>query len=77
MKNKIAEEILNFLETIKMNYQNRDKITMIIESLYDYQQEALKAAIFEKKGKIILPTGTGKTRISSSINCHQYPYEWG
>lgn len=25
MKNKIAEEVLNFLETIKMNYQNRDK----------------------------------------------------
>ena len=67
MKNKIAEDVLNFLETIKMNYQNRDKITMIIESLYDYQQEALKAAIFEKKGKIILPTGTGKTRIQAAL----------
>lgn len=64
---QIIDDILNFLETIKKGYKNRDKITLIIKSLYDYQQEALRAAILEKKGKVILPTGTGKTRIQAAL----------
>jgi len=47
--------------------KNENKIKQIIDSLYDYQQEALQATNLSKKGKVILPTGTGKTRIQAAI----------
>jgi len=47
--------------------RNEDKIQEIINSLYDDQKEALQAAIISKKGRIIMPTGTGKTRVEAAI----------
>lgn len=47
--------------------KNEIKIQEIINSLYDYQREALEAAQNNNKGKVILPTGTGKTRIQAAI----------
>jgi hypothetical protein len=47
--------------------KNEEKIQQIIDSLYDYQQEALQVTNLSKKGKVILPTGTGKTRIQAAI----------
>lgn len=47
--------------------KNDLKIKEIINSLYDYQQEALQTALDNKKGKVILPTGTGKTRIQAAL----------
>ena len=46
---------------------NELKIQEIINSLYDYQQEALIETFLNKKGKVILPTGTGKTRIQAAL----------
>jgi len=47
--------------------KNELKIQEIINSLYDYQQEAFETTELNKKGKVILPTGTGKTRIQAAI----------
>ena len=47
--------------------KNEQKIQEIINSLYDYQQEALATTETNKKGRVILPTGTGKTRIQAAI----------
>lgn len=49
------------------NHQRNQKIQDIISSLYDYQQEALQCCLDNKKGKVILPTGTGKTRIQAAL----------
>jgi len=46
---------------------NKQKIQNIIDSLYDYQQVALQTLFENKKGKIIMPTGTGKTRVEAAI----------
>lgn len=47
--------------------KNDQKIQEIVNSLYDYQQEALATTDTNKKGRVILPTGTGKTRIQAAI----------
>jgi hypothetical protein len=47
--------------------KNEQKIQQIIDSLYDYQQEAFQTTVDNKKGRVILPTGTGKTRIQAAI----------
>jgi hypothetical protein len=46
---------------------NKHKIENIVESLYDYQQDAYSALLSSKKGKVIMPTGTGKTRVEAAI----------
>jgi len=45
---------------------NKEKIQNVIQSLYDYQQDALRAILENKKGKIKMPTGTGKTRVEAA-----------
>jgi len=50
-----------------MKKGNEQKIQDIINSLYDYQQDALNSCSTSKKGKVILPTGTGKTRIQAAL----------
>ena len=50
----------------------------ITEILYDHQSLALEAIMKEKRGKIILPTGTGKTFIQAAViamNILQTPME--
>src|SRR6056297_3490221 len=64
---KLISDVLIFLKSIKKDFHNEDKIVDVIKSLYDYQQEALREAIFAMKGKITLPTGTGKTRIQAAL----------
>lgn len=50
----------------------------IFNILYDHQSSALEAILKEKRGKIILPTGTGKTFIQAAViamNILQNPME--
>jgi superfamily II DNA or RNA helicase len=57
-----------------MNQQ--DQINQIFEILYNHQKESLTELMKEKRGKFILPTGTGKTFIQAAniaVNIIQNP----
>jgi len=59
---------LRFYESVKSSRTKKDKVSRMV--LRDHQQEAVDAVLQNgDKGKVLLPTGTGKTLIEAEIIC--------